>query len=183
MGFSMPTAKIPWGPGQLREVSKRICSETGLPGSTSWNITTPRLAEELLQEGAADLVMWPTHSRESALALYRCKRIRSFRPHLPPPDGLRPLACRITLNNECRNGPSHLEKGLRRRARTENGLSSPFFKTTLTHLKSFRPYDYRSPRRVALNGFVGPASGHRPSQLDLLRKGNGESVCLRLLVG
>ena len=104
MGFSMPTAKIPWGPGQLREVSKRIRSETGLPGSTSWNITTPRLAEELLQEGAADLVMWPTHSRESALALYRCKRIRSFRPHLPPPDGLRPLACRITLNNECRNG-------------------------------------------------------------------------------
>lgn len=57
MGFSMPTAKIPWGPGQLREVSKRIRSETGLPGSTSWNITTPRLAEELLQEGAADLVM------------------------------------------------------------------------------------------------------------------------------
>lgn len=57
MGFSTPTAKVPWGPGQLREISKRILIEVGLPGSTSWNINTPTLAEEMLQEGAADLVM------------------------------------------------------------------------------------------------------------------------------
>jgi 2,4-dienoyl-CoA reductase-like NADH-dependent reductase (Old Yellow Enzyme family) len=57
MSFSTPTAKIPWGPGQLRGISKRILHETGLPGSTSWNINTPTLAEELLQEGAADVVM------------------------------------------------------------------------------------------------------------------------------
>ena len=31
--------------------------EAGLPGATSWNINTPTLAEEMLQEGAADLVM------------------------------------------------------------------------------------------------------------------------------
>ena len=57
MSFSTPTAKVPWGPGQLREISKRVLRETGLPGATSWNINTPALAEEMLQEGAADLVM------------------------------------------------------------------------------------------------------------------------------
>lgn len=57
MGFSIPDAKIAWGPGQLREISKRILTESGLPGATSWNINTPALAEQMLQEGAADLVM------------------------------------------------------------------------------------------------------------------------------
>jgi 2,4-dienoyl-CoA reductase-like NADH-dependent reductase (Old Yellow Enzyme family) len=57
MSFSTPTAKIPWGPGQLRQISKRVLSEAGLPGATSWNINTPKLAEEMLQEGAADVVM------------------------------------------------------------------------------------------------------------------------------
>lgn len=57
MSFSTPTAKIPWGPGQLRKISQRVLRETGLPGATSWNINTPTLAEEMLQEGAADLVM------------------------------------------------------------------------------------------------------------------------------
>lgn len=79
MSFSTPTAKIPWGPGQLREISKRILRETGLAGSTSWNINSPALAEEMLQEGAADLVMigrpvlanphWPfTAARELGVA-------------------------------------------------------------------------------------------------------------------
>lgn len=57
MGFSTPAAKIPWGSGQLREISQRVLRESGLPGSTSWNINTPVLAEQMLQEGAADLVM------------------------------------------------------------------------------------------------------------------------------
>ncbi|HEY1120490.1 MAG TPA: hypothetical protein VGE67_02785, partial [Haloferula sp.] len=57
MSFSTPTANIPWGPGQLREISKRFLGETGLPGATSWNINSPALAEQMLQEGAADLVM------------------------------------------------------------------------------------------------------------------------------
>lgn len=57
MSFSTPTAKVPWGPGQLRVISKRILSEAGLSGATSWNVNTPKLAEEMLQEGAADLVM------------------------------------------------------------------------------------------------------------------------------
>lgn len=57
MGFSTPAAKVPWGPGQLREISHRVLRESGLLGSTSWNINTPSLAEQMLQEGAADLVM------------------------------------------------------------------------------------------------------------------------------
>lgn len=57
MSFSTPTAKIPWGPGQLRKISQRVLHEVALPGSTSWNINTSALAEELLQEGAADMVM------------------------------------------------------------------------------------------------------------------------------
>ncbi|GEP44728.1 NADH:flavin oxidoreductase/NADH oxidase [Brevifollis gellanilyticus] len=57
MSFSTPTAKIPWGPGQLRKIAQRVLAETGLPGSTSWNINSPALAEEMLQEGSVDMVM------------------------------------------------------------------------------------------------------------------------------
>ncbi len=57
MSFSTPEARIPWGPALLRSISRRALQETGLPGSTSWNIHSPELAEELLTEGAADLVM------------------------------------------------------------------------------------------------------------------------------
>lgn len=57
MGFSTPTAKVPWGPGQMRAISQRVLRECGLPGATSWNINTPQLAEEMVREGAADLVM------------------------------------------------------------------------------------------------------------------------------
>lgn len=57
MGFSTPAAQIPWGPGQMRDIAKRVLHETGLTGATSWNINTPALAEELLQDGAVDVVM------------------------------------------------------------------------------------------------------------------------------
>lgn len=57
MSFSTPEARIPWGPALMRSISKRVLSEVGLPGSTTWNIHSPALAEELLAEGAADLVM------------------------------------------------------------------------------------------------------------------------------
>lgn len=57
MSFSTPTAKIPWGPGQLRKIARRVLDEAGLPGSTSWNINSPALAEDMLQAGDVDLVM------------------------------------------------------------------------------------------------------------------------------
>ena len=57
MGFSTPTAKIPWGPAMLAPIAARILKETALPGSTTWNIGTPELAEELVSAGTLDLVM------------------------------------------------------------------------------------------------------------------------------
>jgi 2,4-dienoyl-CoA reductase-like NADH-dependent reductase (Old Yellow Enzyme family) len=57
MGFSTPTAKIPWGPGFLAPIASRVLRESGLPGATTWNISTPELAEHLISTGAVDLVM------------------------------------------------------------------------------------------------------------------------------
>jgi len=57
MGFSTPTAKIPWGPAFLAPIASRVLKETALPGSTTWNVGTPELAEELVSTGTVDLVM------------------------------------------------------------------------------------------------------------------------------
>ncbi len=57
MRFSTPTATIPWGPAFLAPVAARVLKETGLPGTTSWYISTPELAEHLVGTGAVDLVM------------------------------------------------------------------------------------------------------------------------------
>jgi 2,4-dienoyl-CoA reductase-like NADH-dependent reductase (Old Yellow Enzyme family) len=57
IGFSTPTAKIPWGPALLSSVTARVRREAGLPVSTTWNVGTPELAENLLSTGTADLVM------------------------------------------------------------------------------------------------------------------------------
>jgi len=57
MGFSTPTAQIPWGPGFLAPIAGRVLKETGMPGSTTWNMGTPEIAEQLVSTGSADLVM------------------------------------------------------------------------------------------------------------------------------
>lgn len=57
MGFSTPTAQIPWGPAMLGPLAARVLREAGLPGSTSWYISTPELAEHLVASGGLDLVM------------------------------------------------------------------------------------------------------------------------------
>jgi 2,4-dienoyl-CoA reductase-like NADH-dependent reductase (Old Yellow Enzyme family) len=57
MGFSTPTAQIPWGPALLAPTARRVKQETGLPTATTWNIHRPALAEEILQQESADLVM------------------------------------------------------------------------------------------------------------------------------
>lgn len=56
MGFSTPTAKIPWGPALLGPTAGRVRREAGLPASTSWMISTPALAEALVAEGQVDIV-------------------------------------------------------------------------------------------------------------------------------
>lgn len=57
MGFSTPTAQIPWGPAFLAPVAARVLKETGLTGSTTWNVGTPELAENLTSTGIVDMVM------------------------------------------------------------------------------------------------------------------------------
>jgi 2,4-dienoyl-CoA reductase-like NADH-dependent reductase (Old Yellow Enzyme family) len=57
LGFSTPTAKIPWGPAFVAPIAARALKETGLPGSTTWNIRTPELAEHLISTGIVNLVM------------------------------------------------------------------------------------------------------------------------------
>lgn len=57
IGFSTPTAKVPWGPAFMAPIAERVLRETGLPGSTTWYIGTPERAESLVSEGKVDLVM------------------------------------------------------------------------------------------------------------------------------
>jgi 2,4-dienoyl-CoA reductase-like NADH-dependent reductase (Old Yellow Enzyme family) len=57
VGFSTPTAKIPWGPAFLAPIAARALRETGLPGSTTWNVGTPELAEHLVATGIVNMVM------------------------------------------------------------------------------------------------------------------------------
>ncbi len=57
IGFSTPTADIPWGPGFLAPIAGRVKQETGLPVSTAWGIDDPHVAEKALQDEQIDLVM------------------------------------------------------------------------------------------------------------------------------
>lgn len=57
MGFSTPTAKIPWGPALVAPYAERVLKETGLPGSTSWNISKAEQANGLIADGKIDVVM------------------------------------------------------------------------------------------------------------------------------
>lgn len=57
IGFSTPSAKIPWGPAFLAPIAARVLKETGLAGSTTWNVGTPQLAENMVSSGTVDMVM------------------------------------------------------------------------------------------------------------------------------
>lgn len=57
LGFSTPSANIPWGPAFMAPFADRVRKEAGLPGSTSWNITDAGQADTLVREGKLDLVM------------------------------------------------------------------------------------------------------------------------------
>lgn len=88
VGFSTPTANIPWSPGFLAPVAERIRRETGLPVSAAWGIGTPEVARRVVEAGQLDLVMvgrslladphWPY---KAALALGR----KDAAWTLPPP--------------------------------------------------------------------------------------------------
>ncbi|GLQ87347.1 NADH:flavin oxidoreductase/NADH oxidase [Dyella flagellata] len=57
VGFSTPTASIPWAPAFLAPIAARVGCEAGLPVASAWGIGTPELAERVLRDGQLDLVM------------------------------------------------------------------------------------------------------------------------------
>jgi 2,4-dienoyl-CoA reductase-like NADH-dependent reductase (Old Yellow Enzyme family) len=57
VGFSTPSANIPWSPAFLAPIAERVRREAGLPVSSAWGIGTPELAQRVLQDGQLDLVM------------------------------------------------------------------------------------------------------------------------------
>lgn len=56
IGFSTPTANIPWGSGFMAPYAQRVKQEAALPATTSWYISEGRQADALIRTGALDLV-------------------------------------------------------------------------------------------------------------------------------
>ncbi|MFT4113635.1 NADH:flavin oxidoreductase/NADH oxidase [Silvibacterium sp.] len=56
VGFNTPNAKIPWGPNFLAETAAKVLTETGLPGTTSWYVASPKDGDALIREGKMDLM-------------------------------------------------------------------------------------------------------------------------------
>lgn len=57
VGFSTPTANIPWAPAFLAPIAERMRREAAIPVASAWGIDTPELAQRVVQEGQLDLVM------------------------------------------------------------------------------------------------------------------------------
>lgn len=80
LGFSTPSAQIPWAPAFLAPVAGRIRSEVQLPVTSAWGIDSPERAQAVLQDRQLDLVMvgrahlanphWP-YSAARALGIER----------------------------------------------------------------------------------------------------------------
>ncbi|MFC2953754.1 NADH:flavin oxidoreductase/NADH oxidase [Marinicaulis aureus] len=57
MGFTAGDANIPWGPAFMAPFAERVRREADIPAATSWYISDPKQADELIRAGAVDLVM------------------------------------------------------------------------------------------------------------------------------
>ena len=57
VGFSTPTANIPWGPAFLAPIAQKVRNATGLPVASSWGIDVPATADRVVAENQMDLVM------------------------------------------------------------------------------------------------------------------------------
>jgi 2,4-dienoyl-CoA reductase-like NADH-dependent reductase (Old Yellow Enzyme family) len=57
VGFSTPSANIPWGPAFLAPIAARVRREADIPVASAWGIDTPELAQRVIDEGQLDLVM------------------------------------------------------------------------------------------------------------------------------
>lgn len=56
MGFTTPTAQIPWGPALMAPIAKRVRREVAIPTTTSWFISGAAQANGLVEDGTLDLV-------------------------------------------------------------------------------------------------------------------------------
>lgn len=57
IGFTIPGAKIPWGPAFMAPIAERVRREAGIPAATTWYIADPKQADALVRDGKVDLVM------------------------------------------------------------------------------------------------------------------------------
>jgi len=57
IGFSTPTANIPWAPAFLAPIAERVRREANLPVASSWGIDIPALADRTVQNEQLDIVM------------------------------------------------------------------------------------------------------------------------------
>jgi 2,4-dienoyl-CoA reductase-like NADH-dependent reductase (Old Yellow Enzyme family) len=72
IGFSTPTANIPWAPAFLAPIAEQVRNQTGLPVASAWGFSTPQLAEQAIANQQLDLAMigrphlanphWPYHA-------------------------------------------------------------------------------------------------------------------------
>lgn len=88
VGFSTPTAQIPWGPAFLAPIAERVRREAGLPVSSAWGIDTPQLANRVVAEQQLDLVMvGRAHLADPHWPYYAAKQLGVERPSwtLPAP--------------------------------------------------------------------------------------------------
>jgi 2,4-dienoyl-CoA reductase-like NADH-dependent reductase (Old Yellow Enzyme family) len=57
IGFSTPTAKIPWGSPFMGPIAARVRREAGIPVSSAWGFGTPDIAEQTVRDEQLDVVM------------------------------------------------------------------------------------------------------------------------------
>ncbi|WGL26622.1 NADH:flavin oxidoreductase/NADH oxidase [Pectobacterium brasiliense] len=57
IGFSTPTANIPWAPAFMGPIAQQVREQADLPVSSAWGFGTPELAEQAVASGQLDLVM------------------------------------------------------------------------------------------------------------------------------
>ncbi|BAT60249.1 NADPH dehydrogenase [Variibacter gotjawalensis] len=57
IGFTIPKTKIPWGPALVAPFAGRVRREVGIATASTWNISTPELADKVIRDGDVDVVM------------------------------------------------------------------------------------------------------------------------------
>jgi 2,4-dienoyl-CoA reductase-like NADH-dependent reductase (Old Yellow Enzyme family) len=95
-GGNVPGAKIPLGPGYQVQFAARIRREAGLPTAAVGMITEPTQADEIIQNGEADMVFlareflrdpyWPVHAAAALNepATWPDQYLRAAPPHSQP---------------------------------------------------------------------------------------------------